>query len=66
MSMSRKDFIVVADSIREARYHFNTCDGGFKLGTVAGIDQVVKSLCRYLHLCNASFDAEKFKERCEA
>ena len=29
MSMSRKDFIVVADSVREARYHFNACEDEF-------------------------------------
>ncbi len=66
MSMSRKDFIVVADSVREARYHFNACEDEFKATANAGIDQVVKSLCRYLHLCNPNFDAGRFKERCEA
>ena len=66
MSMSRKDFIVVADAIREARYHFTACDGGFKLGAVAGIDQVVKNLCRSLYQCNGNFDDARFSARCEA
>ena len=66
MSMSRKHFIVVADSISEARAHFATCEDEFKAAAHAGIDRVICNLCRYLHRCNPNFDGGRFKERCEA